>query len=443
MTNTSYHLWTRVGVRTTVFCALLLAGLSTGALAVAPNDSASPANPGVGKVPDHYIVTLAPGARAEDVASGHGLGLDHVYSHVLHGFAATVPAARLDRLRADPRVAAVTPDRYVSISKPPCGSPPCGGGGGGGGTPPPQTIPTGILRIFGNLSSTLAGNGSGSVNVDVAVIDTGIYSHPDLNVAGGVNCSNGPAAKYSDGNGHGTHVAGTIGAIDNNIGVVGVAPGARLWAVRVLNNAGSGSDASVICGIDWVTARAATIKVANMSLGGPGSNSACGLAPSDPGYDPFHQAICNSVAAGVTHVVAAGNESDDAANHTPAAYDEVITVSALADFNGVAGGGAAATCRADEDDTFANFSNFGAAVDIIAPGVCILSTWNDGGTNTISGTSMASPHVTGAAALYIANHPGATPAQVKSALIAAGNYNWNNSDDGDALKEPLLDVSGF
>jgi subtilisin family serine protease len=440
MTNTSQK-QARIGIPIMTACTLLLAGLSSGALAVAPDDSAAPANPGVGRVPDHYIVTLAPGARPEDVASGHGLGLDHVYRHALHGFAATVPEARLKQLRADPRVAAVTPDRYVSISKPPCPTPPCGGGGGG--TSPPQTVPTGILRIFGNLSSTLAGNGSGSVDIDVAVIDTGISNHSDLTIAGGVNCSSGQPTKYSDGNGHGTHVAGTIGAKDNSIGVVGVAPGARLWAVRVLNNAGSGSDASVICGIDWVTARAATIKVANMSLGGPGSNSACGLAPSDPGYDPFHQAICNSVAAGVTHVVAAGNETDDAANHTPAAYDEVITVSALADFNGIAGGGAAATCRVDEDDTFANFSNFGAGVDLIAPGVCILSTWNDGGTNTISGTSMASPHVAGAAALYLANHPGATPAQVKSALIAAGNYNWNNGDDGDAIKEPLLDVSGF
>jgi subtilisin family serine protease len=288
--------------------------------------------------------------------------------------------------------------------------------------------------VSGGVSSTTSGDGTGAVNVDVAVIDTGIASHPDLNVVGGKNCSTGKG--YNDGNGHGTHVAGTIAAKDNNFGVVGVAPGARLWAVRVLNNAGSGTWASIICGIDFVTANAGTIEVANMSLGGSGSKGSC----SDGG---LHEAICNSVNAGVTYIVAAGNESDDAANHVPAAYDEVITVSALADFNGEPGGLAASTCRPDEDDTLANFSNYGADVDIIAPGVCILSTWNDGDYNTISGTSMASPHVTGAAALYKSTHPNATPLEVKSALINAGTNNWTSADDPDGIKEPLLDVSSF
>ena len=127
----------------------------------------------------------------------------------------------------------------------------------------------------------------------------------------------------------------------------------------------------------------------------------------------------------------------------PAAYDEVITVSALADFNGLPGGGAAATCRTDVDDTFADFSNYGADVDIIAPGVCINSTWKGGGYNTISGTSMASPHVAGGAALYKANNPGATPAQVRTALRSAGTTDWSNSDDPDGIKEPLLNVSTF
>jgi subtilisin family serine protease len=121
----------------------------------------------------------------------------------------------------------------------------------------------------------------------------------------------------------------------------------------------------------------------------------------------------------------------------------VVTVSALADFDGQAGGGAAPTCRVDEDDTFASFSNFGADVDLIAPGVCITSTWMGGGYDTISGTSMASPHVAGGAALYAATNPGATPAQVQSALEGAGSSDWDNSDDLDGTKEPLLDVSGF
>src|SRR5829696_7659641 len=281
------------------------------------------------------------------------------------------------------------------------------------------------------------------LDVDVAIIDTGIdLDHPDLNVhaAGAKNCSTGRSA--DDGNGHGTHVAGTVGALDNAAGVVGVAPGARLWPVRVLNNAGSGSWSSVICGIDFVTAHASEIEVANMSLGGTGADDRnCGNSNNDA----LHRAICRSVAAGVTYAVAAGNESDNAANHVPAAYDEVITVSALADFNGLPGGGAAATCRSDVDDTFADFSNYGPDVDIIAPGVCIYSSWKGAGYNTISGTSMATPHVTGGAALYLATHAGASPATVKSALLTptAASSNWNTATDRDSTHEPLLNVATF
>jgi subtilisin family serine protease len=177
-----------------------------------------------------------------------------------------------------------------------------------------------------------------------------------------------------------------------------------------------------------------------MSLGGGGEDDgSCGSKDGDA----MHAAICESVAAGVTYVVAAGNDSADAAEFTPAAYDEVITVSALADFNGLPGGGAPSTCRSDVDDTFASFSNYGADVDLIAPGVCIESTWMLGGYNTISGTSMASPHVAGGAALYKATHPSASPAQVKSALQAAGSTDWNNADDPDGIKEKLLDVSSY
>jgi subtilisin len=399
------------------------------------SSSAAAADDGV--VLDHYIIKLRPNQNAAAVANEmtltHGFGVGHIYRHALHGFSAFVPQGRLHALRSDPRVVSIVADRHVSIDKPPCATPPCGSSGGGG-TTPAQVIPTGILRINGDLSKARSGDGEGAVNIDVAVIDTGIYNHPDLNVVGGTNCSTGK--HYNDGNGHGTHVAGTIAAKDNTFGVVGVAPGANLWAVRVLNNAGSGSWASVICGVDFVTSKSSIIKVANMSLGGSGSVGSC----NDGG---LHEAICNSVNAGVTYVVTAGNKSDDAANQVPAAYDEVITVSALADFNGEPGGGANPTCGTDVDDTLADFSNFGADVDIIAPGVCILSTWNDGGYNRISGTSMASPHVAGAAALYISIYPDATPEQVKAALQTAGSNNWNNVDDPDGIKEPLLDVSGF
>lgn len=409
-----------------------------------PSHTATPTLAAGESIPDQYIVLLAPGSNAAEVANEmaqtHGLGLGHVYSHALKGYAARIPSTRLAKLQADPRVVSITPDLAVTIAAPPCGTPkgpPCEPPPGGGN----QTTPSGILRIDGDLSSTVAGDGSGSVDVDVAVIDTGVdIDHTDLNVAGGYNCSTGPTSKYNDGHGHGTHVAGTIGAIDNDYGVVGVAPDARIWGVRVLNNAGSGTRSDVICGIDWVTANANVIEVANMSLGGTGTDD--GLSCSQTS-DPYKVALCNSVAAGVTYAVAAGNSSDYAANHVPAAYDMVITVSALADFDGEAGENGSATCRADEDDTLANFSNFGADVDIIAPGVCILSTWNDGGYNTISGTSMASPHVAGAAALYKANNASASPAQVQNALQNSGNSNWNNSDDPDGTQEPLLNVGGY
>ncbi|MDP9313515.1 MAG: S8 family serine peptidase, partial [Chloroflexota bacterium] len=271
----------------------------------------------------------------------------------------------------------------------------------------------------------------------------------DLNVHRSVNCSGGSPLRGSckssspaDGNGHGTHVAGTVAALDNAVGVVGVAPGARLWGVKVLSDRGSGYKSWIIAGIDYVTANADSIEVANMSLGGSGSDDG---EPCEQTTDSYKKAICNSVAAGVTYAVAAGNSSADASTALPAAYDMVITVSALADFDGVTGGVGAPTCRTDEDDTLANFSNYGADVDIIAPGVCITSTWPTAliasGYNTISGTSMASPHVAGAAALYKANNPVATPADVQKALISVGNVDWTG--DKDNSKEPLLNVSTY
>ncbi|WP_269436055.1 S8 family serine peptidase [Saccharothrix sp. NRRL B-16348] len=209
--------------------------------------------------------------------------------------------------------------------------------------------------------------------------------------------------------------------------------------MKVLNNSGSGSTADVICGIDHVTAHADQIEVANMSLGGTGVESACGT-----NVDAEHEAICRSVAAGVTYAVAAGNSSADATGHVPANYEEVITVSALTDFNGRPGGGGTPTCVPSyTDDTFARFSNFGADIDLIAPGVCILSTWKNGRYSTISGTSMATPHVAGGAALYKVTHPAATPADVKAALRASGTLDWNTGTDPDGVPDRLLNVAGF
>jgi subtilisin len=368
-----------------------------------------------------YIVVVEEGVSPASHGRAHGLALDHVYGRVLPGYATRLSPRQVEELRADDRVDLVTPDRAVRGVA--------------------QTVPTGVNRANADSASTLAGSGSGSVNADVAVLDTGIdLDHPDLTVhaSGARNCSSGSSA--DDGNGHGTHVAGTIGARDNATGVVGVAPGARLWPVRVLDNQGSGTWSSIICGLDHVARNADRVEVANLSLSGGGTDDRnCGKSNNDA----LHRAICNVVGKGVTVVAAAGNAATNTARSVPAAYDEVITVSALADFNGRPGGGAAATCRSDVDDTFASFSNYGSDVDLIAPGVCIRSTWRGGAYNTISGTSMAAPHVAGGAALYRSTHPSATPAGVRSALQSAGTYDWNSADDPDGIKEKLLNVSGF
>ena len=389
--------------------------------------SAAPPGPSTAEtLVGRYIVVFNnavtdPAAAANDLTRAHGLGVLHHYEHALRGFAATIPDGRLAAVQADPRVLYVSADRPVWAIA--------------------QTLPTGVDRIEGDNSSTHSGDGSGSVNVAVAIIDTGIdIDHPDLNVVGGVNCSSGRS--YDDGNGHGSHVAGTVASKDDAAGAVGMAPGAPLYAVRVLNNTGSGSWANVICGVDWVTANAATlgIKVANMSLGGSGSD------PTGAGCSTgvaLHDAICNSVAAGVTYVVAAGNSNVNFKDSVPAAYDEVLTVTAMADFNGASGGGASSTCRSDVDDTAADFSNFttvGSSDEshtIAAPGVCIYSAWKRAGYNTISGTSMASPHVAGTVALCIGSGgcAGLTPSQIISKLrsdAAAQPSSYGFTDDPDS-----------
>ena len=406
----------------TATAALALAAASLAAPAAAGASSADP-----DLVPGRYIVVLESGAQAGAIADAHealyGVDVSHVYRHALQGYSAAMSAATADTIAALPGVDWVEQDRIVRAAA--------------------QTLPTGINRVDADLSPTAGINGVDTrVAADVAVLDTGVsLNHPDLNVnvAGGRNCIIS-LLNANDDHGHGSHVAGTIGALDNSAGVVGVAPGARIWPVKVLTAAGSGLVSQIVCGIDYVTANAGQIDVANMSLSGGGSDdNNCG----NTNNDSEHRAICSAVAAGVTFVVAAGNNSANAANSVPAAYNEVITVSSLADFNGQPGGGAAATCTSDQDDTFSSFSNFGADVDIIAPGSCIYSTTSGSSYTTMSGTSMASPHVAGAAALYRAVNPTASPAQVKAALLGSGSTNWTNSDDPDGIKEPLLNVATF
>lgn len=416
-----------------------------------------------GIIPGQHIVVLkdgaeAPGVIANDMKARHGVAPRHIYSHALRGFSAAIPDARLDAVRNDPRVAYVEPDIEVTA----IAATGAAKGLATPSTPPAQIVPTGINRIDADLSGTAKINGIDErVNVDVAIIDTGINkTHPDLNVVQGVTITGSGASGGEDDNGHGTHVAGTAAAIDNGSGVVGVAPGARLWAVKVLDRRGSGAMSRVIAGIDWVTARAAAIEVANLSLGATGKSDALRLA------------LQNSVAAGIFYAVAAGNEGKDVYgadgifntldDAIPAAYPEVAAVSALADSDGNGGGLGGATSWGN-DDTLASFSNYsrsvapgnpvnsaGAAIDIAAPGVNIRSTWLKGGYNTISGTSMASPHVAGAAALYIAVNGkplnAAGVAAVRQALIDAGSVQSGPlgfSGDKDFNPEPVLNVGTF
>jgi len=395
------------------------------------------------EIPGRYIVMLKAGADAGSVIAGHGLVPDMIYSRAVNGFAGVVPANRLRALARDPRVHSVEPDRVVSLV-PPKGAPVLNTRVQASAV---ETLPTGVDRIDADVNPR-----HDVSSVGVAIIDTGIWlTHADLNVAGNVTFVSGTRSGDDD-DGHGTHVAGIVGAKMNNIGVRGVAPNARLYAVKVLNKNGSGYLSWVIKGVDWVTAKSSSlgIKVANMSLGFSGTSPA------------LDAAISNSVAAGVTYVVAAGNESADAAGFSPANHPDVIAVSAMADSDGKCGALGPRTSYG-RDDTFASFSNFGARVAICAPGVNILSTWMgnkkspSGLYATASGTSMASPHVAGAAAQYIAGKPGSSPAAVRAALILAatpqspvtptpdptGRLRGGFSGDPDSIPEPLVDAAGL
>lgn len=303
-----------------------------------------------------YIIVLKPNLSkstaqmATEMAATYQLENEFVYGTVLSGFAAKVPAERLNELKNDSRVKYIEPDRIISLGK---GKP---GGGGGGAS---QQTPWGITRVGG------AGDGTGKT---AWIIDTGIdLDHPDLNVDVNRSVSFISNESADDLNGHGTHVSGTIAAINNSRDVVGVAAGATVVAVKVLNRRGSGSTSGVIAGIDYVGANGQAGDAANMSLGGSVS-----------------QALDDAVVAASSKVkfaLAAGNESDNANNHSPARANgpNIYTVSAIS-----------------SNDAFASFSNYGnPPVDFAAPGVSILSLWKSGGTNTISGTSMATPHVCG------------------------------------------------
>jgi subtilisin family serine protease len=356
-------------------------GATAGTAAAAPPATSSLAT---------YIVTVAPGTASAAVAAraAQGLGgrVEHVYTAALNGFAIRMAPAAADRLTKVPGVVAVEADQVVQAR--PVQQP----------APVESTLPWGLDRIDQRLgtngSYTAESTGTG---VTAYVIDTGIaLGNADFlgrAVSGPDEVDNDDDA--TDCNGHGTHVAGTIGGTK-----YGVAKNVTLVAVRVLDCSGSGSNTGVIAGIDWVTTHhtPGAPAVANMSLGG-GASAA------------LDTAVANSIASGVTYAVAAGNGNQagrpqDACNYSPARVPTALTVGAT-----------------DKSDAPASFSNYGACVDLFAPGVGITSDWYTGGTNTISGTSMATPHVTGVAALYLQTVPAATPAQVSAELQQNASLN--------------------
>lgn len=370
-----------------------------------------------------WIVVLrngVPDAVAAEHTRDDGIVVEYIYRSALSGYAARIPERGLRSVRADPRVLFVQPDqRFTTTQDVPVA--------------PGEQVPTGVRRIAAATTTTA----HPAAEVGVAVIDTGIsLSHPDISAVNGINCI-APENDANDDHGHGSHVAGIIAARNSGVGVIGVAPGTTVQAVKVLGPAGAGTLASVLCGVDWVTANSAAlnIKVANMSIGASGtSDTACGATNSDA----LHRAICVSTQVGVTYVVAAGNSADRFVGLIPASYPEVLTVTAMADSDGSPGGsGGPPGCRrVEQDDWFARFSSFAETPDeiahtIAAPGVCILSTWLGQSYTVLSGTSMSSPHVAGAVALCLTSRAcSGPPAQVirKIRAIARRHAQDNPAD---------------
>ncbi|MBI3522643.1 MAG: S8 family serine peptidase [Chloroflexi bacterium] len=342
--------------------------------------------------PSGYVVVFRDGVDPEAATARlegrHGFVAGHRYVSALSGFSAQLSAAQLSAVAGDPDVAFHGADRIVVAS----GMVPLARG---------DRAPSGVRRI-GAATTTQAHE---AADVAVAVIDTGIdLGHRDLDAAAGTNCV-ARGAPPNDDHGHGTHVAGTIAARNDGAGVVGVAPGTRVYAVKVLNAQGAGTISQLICGLEWVARHGVPlgIRVASLSVGGPGTIDDATCATTT---DALRKAVCSVTSAGVTLVVAAGNGATDLATTTPAAYPEVLTVSAMTDGDGLprALEGPLGCRPVERPDSYARFSNFAVTEReqkhlISAPGVCVTSTWPGGAYQTISGTSMAAPHVSGTVAL--------------------------------------------
>jgi subtilisin family serine protease len=311
------------------------------------------------------------------------------YENSGKGFAGAFTAQEIETLRTTPGVFSIENDFGVFAAK-------VGGPKNGPRASSVQRVDWGISRLGADKSSTKSGDGVDAVDgVEVYVIDTGC-THKDLNIVEQVSFAMGETSTR-DQNGHGTHVAGIICARDNKEGTVGVAPGARVHAIKVLDKNGSGWLSDVIAGVDHVVRTRDSSKPAiiNLSLGAYTGTSS---------YNSLDRAVKAAVDSGITVCVAAGNDYNNASLYTPAHVVEALTVAAY-----------------DNTDRFAWFSNWGSVVDICAPGVDVLSLWRDGSVKILSGTSMAAPYVAGVAALVLASNPSSTPAQVRQMIMTAAS----------------------
>ncbi|MFI1395226.1 S8 family peptidase [Streptomyces sp. NPDC020681] len=373
--------------RLTAASAIAVAALTIGATSALTATAAEPAPEGViqnagapGVIKGSYIVTLRESAadagskKGKALAATYGAKIKKTFNAALNGYSVQLTEAQAKKFAADPAVVSVSQNRVFKAT-----------------ATQPNPPSWGIDRIDQRalpLNQSYTYPDTAGEGVTAYIIDTGVrITHSDF----GGRASYGYDAidndnTAQDGNGHGTHVAGTVAGTAH-----GVAKKAKIVGVRVLDNSGSGTTEQVVAGIDWVTQNAVKPAVANMSLGG--------------GVDTvLDAAVRNSIASGVTYAVAAGNDGANASNYSPARVAEAITVGSTTSTDGRS-----------------SFSNYGSILDIFAPGSSIKSSWNtsDTATNTISGTSMATPHVAGAAALYLAGNKTATPAQVSTALTTA------------------------